>query len=74
MLFNTLSRPVKIGVIILLSGVGVLAIGTTMMSESFSYYGLLIIITGLFIYLAYSYSFMGRSRYQMDEGKKKRKK
>ncbi|HJS63474.1 MAG TPA: hypothetical protein VJ767_01285 [Nitrososphaeraceae archaeon] len=51
-----------------------MAVGTIMMSESFSYYGLLIIITGLFIYLAYSYSFMGRSRYQIDEGKKKRKK
>lgn len=55
------SRPVKIGMTILLIGVAVMAYGTYLNSDTISYYALLIIITGLFIYLAYTLNFVNKS-------------
>lgn len=77
LLFSNLSKPAKVGIILMLAGVGVVGIGTGMANESISYYGLLIIVTGLFIYLAYTFSYTGKSgktKYPFDEKKKKRKK
>ncbi|MDR4512789.1 MAG: hypothetical protein MRJ93_13910 [Nitrososphaeraceae archaeon] len=76
-MFGNLSKPAKIGVILILAGVGIVGIGTGMGDESVSYYGLLIIVTGLFIYLAYNYNFtgkFGKTKYPFDEKKKKRRK
>jgi amino acid transporter len=70
------STPVKIGVIILLIGIAVMAYGTFLNSETISYYALLIIITGLFIYMAYTFNFVNKSNvnYSNKEKEKKRKK
>jgi amino acid transporter len=73
---KTFSTPVKIGVIILLIGIAVMAYGTFLNSETISYYALLIIIIGLFIYMAYTFNFVSRSNvnYSNKEKEKKRKK
>ena len=70
------SKPVKIGMTILLIGVAVMAYGTYLNSEIISYYALLIIITGLFIYLAYTFNFVSKSNldYANKEKEKKKKK
>lgn len=70
------SRPVKIGMTILLIGVAVMAYGTYLNSDIISYYALLIIITGLFIYLAYTLNFGSKSNldYTTKEKEKKKKK
>ena len=70
------SKPVKIGMTILLIGVAVMAYGTYLNSEIISYYALLIIITGLFIYLAYTFNFVSKSNFDYankEKGKKKKK-
>jgi hypothetical protein len=67
------SKPVKIGMTILLIGVAVMAYGTYLNSETISYYALLIIITGLFIYLAYTFNFASKSNLDYAKGKKKKK-
>jgi hypothetical protein len=70
------SKPVKIGMTILLIGVAVMAYGTYLNSEAISYYALLIIITGLFIYLAYTLNFASKSNLDYankEKGKKKKK-
>ena len=75
---NKFSKPVKIGVTILLIGVAVMAYGTYLNSDTISYYALLIIITGLFIYLAYTLNFVNKSNVDHTttekEKRKKRKK
>ena len=61
---------------ILLIGVAVMAYGTYLNSEIVSYYALLIIITGLFIYLAYTFNFAPKSNLDYaskEKGKKKKK-
>lgn len=70
------STPVKIGVIILFIGMAVMAYGTYLNSENISYYALLIIITGLFIYMAYTFNFVSKSNvnYSNKEKEKKKKK
>jgi hypothetical protein len=55
------SKPVKIGMTILLIGVAVMAYGSYLNSDTIAYYALLIIITGLFIYLAYSLNLGSKS-------------
>jgi len=69
------SKPVKIGMSILLIGVAVMAYGTYLNNDTISYYALLIIITGLFIYLAYTLNF-GKSNieYKNREKQKEKKK
>jgi hypothetical protein len=75
---NKFSKPVKIGVTILLVGAAVMAYGTYLNSDTISYYALLIIITGLFIYLAYTLNFVNKSNPDHTttekEKRKKRKK
>lgn len=70
------SNPVKIGVIILLIGIAIMAYGTYLNNENISYYALLIIITGLFIYMAYTFNFVSKSNvnYSNKEKEKKKKK
>ena len=70
------SKPVKIGMIILLIGIAVMAYGTFLNNETISYYALLIIITGLFIYMAYTFNFTSKSnvKYSNKEKEKKSKK
>jgi hypothetical protein len=75
---NKFSKPVKIGMTILLIGVAVMAYGTYLNSDAISYYALLIIITGLFIYLAYSLNFVNKSNLdhtttEKEKGKKRKK-
>jgi hypothetical protein len=75
---NKFSKPVKIGVTILLVGVAVMAYGTFLNSDTISYYALLIIITGLFIYLAYTLNFVNKSNLdhtttEKEKGKKRKK-
>lgn len=75
---NKFSKPVKIGVTILLIGVAVMAYGTYLNSDTISYYALLIIITGLFIYLAYTLNFVNKSNVdhtttEKEKGKKRKK-
>jgi hypothetical protein len=75
---NKFSKPVKIGVTILLVGVAVMAYGTYLNSDTISYYALLIIITGLFIYLAYTLNFVNKSNLdhtttEKEKGKKRKK-
>ena len=62
--------------VILLLGIAVMAYGTFLNSETISYYALLIIITGLFIYMAYTFNFASKSNvnYSNKEKEKKRKK
>jgi hypothetical protein len=77
-ILNNFSKPVKIGMTILLIGVAVMAYGTYLNSDIISYYALLIIITGLFIYLAYTFNFVSKSNVDPTttekEKEKKRKK
>jgi hypothetical protein len=73
-LLKNLTRPVKIGIIILLFGIGVMFYGTFVNSETISYYALLIIITGLFIYMAYTFSLTSRSNMNYSDKEKKNKK
>ena len=77
-ILNNFSKPVKIGMTILLIGVAVMAYGTYLNSDIISYYALLIIITGLFIYLAYTFNFVSKSNVDYTttekEKEKKRKK
>jgi hypothetical protein len=68
------STPVKIGVIILLVGIAVMAYGTFLNSDTISYYALLIIITGLFIYMAYTFNFSSKSNVKYSNKEKKSKK
>lgn len=72
------SNPVKIGLVILFIGIAVMAYGTYLNSDTISYYALLIIITGLFIYLAYTLNFVNKSNVDHTttekEKRKKRKK
>ncbi len=75
---NKFSKPVKIGMTILLIGVAVMAYGTYLNSDTISYYALLIIITGLFIYLAYTLNFVNKSNLdhtttEKEKGKKRKK-
>lgn len=75
---NKFSKPVKIGVTILLVGVAVMAYGTYLNSDTISYYALLVIITGLFIYLAYTLNFGNKSNLdhtttEKEKGKKRKK-
>lgn len=77
-ILNNFSKPVKIGVTILLIGVAVMAYGTYLNSDTISYYALLIIITGLFIYLAYTFNFVSKSKVdhtttEKEKGKKRKK-
>ncbi len=77
-ILNNFSKPVKIGMTILLIGVAVMAYGTFLNSDTISYYALLIIITGLFIYLAYTFNFVGKSSVdhtttEKEKGKKRKK-
>ena len=77
-ILNNFSKPVKIGMTILLIGVAVMAYGTFLNSDTISYYALLIIITGLFIYLAYTFNFVGKSNVDhtttaKEKGKKRKK-
>ncbi|MGE0243152.1 MAG: hypothetical protein AB7F53_06370 [Nitrososphaeraceae archaeon] len=71
---KNLTRPVKIGIIILLFGIGVMFYGTFVNSETISYYALLIIITGLFIYMAYTFNLTSRSNMNYSNKEKKNKK
>lgn len=73
-LLKNFSTPVKIGVIILLIGIAIMAYGTFLNSETISYYALLIIITGLFIYLAYTFNFSSKSNVKYSNKEKKSKK
>ena len=59
---------------ILLIGVAVMAYGTYLNNDTISYYALLIIITGLFIYLAYTLNFVGKSNIEYNREKQKEKK
>jgi hypothetical protein len=69
---KNLSTPVKIGIIILLIGIGVMVYGTFVDSETISYYALLIIITGLFIYMAYTFNRTSRSNMNYSNKEKKK--
>ena len=54
-----------------------MAYGTYLNNDTISYYALLIIITGLFIYLAYTLNFVGKSNIEYnnrDKQKEKKKK
>ena len=53
-----------------------MAYGTYLNSETISYYALLVIITGLFIYMAYTFNFTSKSKvnYSNKEKEKKSKK
>ena len=53
-----------------------MAYGTYLNNDTISYYALLIIITGLFIYLAYTLNFVGKSNieYKNREKQKEKKK
>jgi hypothetical protein len=68
------SKPLKIGLTIMLIGVAVMVYGTYVNSETISYYALLIIITGLFIYLAYNFNFASRSNLDYSNNKKEKEK
>jgi hypothetical protein len=68
------SNPVKIGIIILLIGVAVMVYGSYLNSDTISYYALLIIITGLFIYLAYSLNLGSKSNLNYTKKEKEKKK
>ena len=70
------STPVKIGLVILFLGIAVMAYGTFLNNETISYYALLIVITGLFIYMAYTFNFTSKSNvnYSNKEKEKKSKK
>jgi hypothetical protein len=68
------SNPVKIGIIILLIGVAVMAYGSYLNSDTIAYYALLIIITGLFIYLAYSLNLGSKSNLNYTKKEKEKKK
>ena len=68
------SKPVKIGIIILLIGVAVMAYGSYLNSDTIAYYALLIIITGLFIYLAYSLNLGSKSNLNYTKKEKEKKK
>ena len=68
------SKPVKIGIIILLIGVAVMAYGSYLNSDTIAYYALLIIITGLFIYLAYSLNLGNKSNLNYTKKEKEKKK
>jgi hypothetical protein len=68
------SKPVKIGMAILLIGVAVMAYGTYLNNDTISYYALLIIITGLFIYLAYTLNFEKSNIEYTNREKQKEKK
>ena len=70
---KTFSTPVKIGVIILLIGIAVMAYGTFLNSETISYYALLIIIIGLFIYMAYTFNFVSRSNVNYSNKEKEKR-
>ncbi len=75
-LLKNFSKPVKIGIIILLVGIAVMAYGTFLNDENISYYALLIIITGLFIYMAYNFNFTSKSNvnyFNKEKGKKSKK-
>ena len=75
-LLKNFSTPVKIGLIILFLGIAVMAYGTFLNNETISYYALLIVITGLFIYMAYTFNFTSKSNvnYSNKEKEKKSKK
>lgn len=53
-----------------------MAYGTFLNNETISYYALLIVITGLFIYMAYTFNFTSKSNvnYSNKEKEKKSKK
>lgn len=68
------STPVKIGVLLLLVGIAIMAYGTYLNNETISYYALLIIITGLFIYMAYTFNFSSKSNVKDSNKEKKNKK
>ena len=68
------SNPVKIGIIILLIGVAVMAYGSYLNSDTIAYYALLIIITGIFIYLAYSLNLGSKSNLNYTKKEKEKKK
>jgi hypothetical protein len=68
------SNPVKIGIIILLIGIAVMAYGSYLNSDTIAYYALLIIITGLFIYLAYSLNLGSKSNLNYTKKEKEKKK
>ena len=68
------SNPVKIGIIILLIGVAVMAYGSYLNSDTIAYYALLIIITGLFIYLSYYLNLGSKSNLNYTKKEKEKKK
>ncbi len=68
------STPVKIGVLLLLVGIAIMAYGTYLNNETISYYALLIIITGLFIYMAYTFNFSSKSNVRDSNKEKKSRK
>ena len=59
---------------ILLIGVAVMAYGSYLNSDTIAYYALLIIITGLFIYLAYSLNLGSKSNLDYTNKEKEKKK
>jgi hypothetical protein len=67
------SKPVKIGLVILFIGIAVMAYGTYLNSETISYYALLVVITGLFIYMAYTFNFTSKSNVNYSNKKKEKK-
>ena len=67
------STPVKIGLIILFIGIAVMAYGTFLNNETISYYALLIVITGLFIYMAYTFNFTSKSNVNYSNKEKEKK-
>jgi hypothetical protein len=68
------SKPVKIGLVILFIGIAVMAYGTYLNSETISYYALLVVITGLFIYMAYTFNFTSKSNVNYSNKKEKKSK
>ncbi len=68
------SNPVKIGMVILLVGIAIMAYGTFLNNETISYYALLVIITGLFIYMAYTFNFTSKSNVSYSNKEKEKEK
>jgi hypothetical protein len=71
---KNLSKPVKIGIILVIIGVAVMAYGSYLNNDTIAYYALLIIITGLFIYLAYSLNLGSKSNVDYPKKEKEKKK
>ncbi|MGD1836170.1 MAG: hypothetical protein ACPKQO_10670 [Nitrososphaeraceae archaeon] len=66
------SNPSKIGLAVFLVGIIIVATGTLQKDETFAYYGMILVMIGLFIYIAYSFSFGGKNKINYKEKRKKR--